>query len=85
MPEEELRRDSDSLLQRLRRLGELELEKRNERMGSKRFRELAKEIAALSRDVMYRAIEEERDAYATEPSALTIDDVARAEDRARRS
>ena len=79
-----LRGESDRLLWLVRRIGELEVEKRREAIGSPRFQTLATTIARLSRDVMYGAIEEERTGHDAERTDQAIDDVT-AEDRVRRS
>jgi hypothetical protein len=60
-PNDRLPRDSEKLLRAIRRIGELEVEKRGEMIGSRRFLDLAEQITALSKEVMYGAIVEERD------------------------
>ncbi len=69
-------RESDRLLRKVRELGELEMEKRTEQISSPRFHELARDVTRKSREIMYRAVEEESVGDETHPTDDTINDVA---------
>jgi hypothetical protein len=80
-PNDQLPRESDRLLKKVRELGELEMEKRTEQISSPRFHELAKDVTRKSREIMYRAVEEERVGDESEPTDETMNDVAATEDQ----
>jgi hypothetical protein len=73
---EQLPQESDRLLRKVRELGELEMEKRTEEISSPRFHELARDVTRKSREIMYRAVEEERVGDLSESSDRSINDVA---------
>jgi hypothetical protein len=77
--------DADSVMGNVRRLGQLELEKRREQIGSPRFQALATQIAAISREIMYGAIDQERAGHEVGAIGLTIEEIEAAEGPARSS
>ncbi|HEV7810553.1 MAG TPA: hypothetical protein VGO64_08135 [Candidatus Limnocylindrales bacterium] len=79
-PNHELPHESDRLLRKVRELGELEMEKRTEQISSPRFHELARDVTQKSREIMYRAVEEEQVGNESHSTDESIDDVA-AEDQ----
>jgi hypothetical protein len=77
VPARELRKDSDALLQAVRELHDLELEKRREEISTPEFHDKAREITDRSRDVFRIAADEERAGDEIEsPQDMTTDDVS---------
>lgn len=74
-PNDEVRRDSDELLDRVAALRRLEQEKRRMPISSARFHELAEEVTAKARAIMYGAQDEGRHGNRTQRADITIDDV----------
>jgi hypothetical protein len=76
VPTRELRKDSDALLKAVRKLHDLEVEKRREEISTPEFHEKAREITDRSRDVFRIAADEERAGDEIEsPQDKTTDDV----------
>jgi hypothetical protein len=75
-PNERVAGDSDRYLEIVRRIGELELEKRTEADGTPRFHELGEQIARLTQDAFHVAVAEEDDGDQTQRTGETINDVA---------
>jgi hypothetical protein len=76
-PNERVAGDSNRYLEIVRRIGELELEKRAEEEGTPRFRQLAEQIAGLTKDAFHVAAAEEDDGNQAERTGETINDLAR--------
>jgi hypothetical protein len=76
VPARELRKDSDALLQAVRELQDLELEKRRQEISTPEFHETAREITERSRDVFRIAADEERAGDEIEsPQDMTTNEV----------
>ena len=59
-PAREVRKDSDALLEAIRKLHDLEREKRSQELSSPEFHQMAHEITQQSREVFRLAAEEEK-------------------------
>jgi hypothetical protein len=66
---------SDRLLEQVRELGELEIEKRSEPISSPRFHELARQVSAKAREIRGDASDQERVGNETERGSETIQDL----------
>jgi Ni,Fe-hydrogenase I large subunit len=75
-PNEDVRHDSDELLDAVAALRRLEEEKRRSPISSPRFHELAEEVTAKARAIMYGAQDEERVGNRTKRTSVSIDDEA---------
>ncbi len=84
-PKTHLAADADSVLEDVRRLRRLEVQRQAEPVGSPRHAELAKEIAATSRRMMADAIDQERTGHEVGVIGLTIEEIAATEGRGRPS
>jgi hypothetical protein len=72
----EVRKDSDALLEAVRKLHDLERVKRSQQLSSPEFHEMAREITQRSREVFRIAAEEEKAGNEVqEPQDATTDDI----------
>lgn len=73
---QEVRRDSDALLDAIRGLNDLEREKRSQEVSSPEFHEMARKITERSREVFRMAAEEEKAGDEVEsPQDRTIEEI----------